>query len=94
MKSVDLVVMEMLTDMMIMDDMTITMVAHTIATDTMKLDTIARIFFFSVKSNICQIIPDREKRSVYEVRQEKLIEHEDDPEWDDHILMTHDIAVV
>ena len=40
MKSVDLVVMEMLTDMMIMDDMTITMVVHTIATDTISFENL------------------------------------------------------
>lgn len=40
MKSVDLVVMEMLTDMMIMDDMTITMVADMIATDTISFENL------------------------------------------------------
>ena len=64
------------------------------AGDFMEFDTIAGIFFFSIESYICQIVPDREESGIHEVREKQLIEHEHDSEWDDSILMTHDIPIV
>ena len=72
--------------------MSITMSSST--SDFMEFDTIAGIFFFSIESYICQIVPDREESGIHEIREKELIEHEDDSEWDDSILMTHDIPIV
>jgi len=40
-----------------------------------------------------EIIPDRECCGIHEIRKEELIEHEDDPEWEECILMTEYIAI-
>jgi hypothetical protein len=66
----------------------------TTSCDFMELDTVTRIFFLAVKSYIREIIPDREKCCIHEIRKEELVEHEDDTERDDSILMTHDIRVI
>lgn len=53
----------------------------------MKLNTIGCIIFFSIKSNITEIVPDREECSVDEIRQEELVEHQHNRQWDDNILL-------
>lgn len=40
-----------------------------------------------------EIVPDRECCGVYQIREKELVEHEDDSEWDESILVTHDIAI-
>lgn len=64
------------------------------SSDFMKLDTIARIILGPIKSYMWEIIPDRENGSIDQIRKKEFIEHEDDPERKDNILMTHDIAIV
>ncbi len=66
----------------------------TTSSDLMELDTVACIFFFPVKSDICEIVPYRKEGCIHEIRQEEFIEHEDDSERDDRILMTHDVAII
>jgi hypothetical protein len=61
-------------------------------THLMKLDTIRCIFFFSVESDMGEIVPDRESHSTHQIGEEELVEHEDDPEWYDRILMRYDIG--
>jgi hypothetical protein len=56
------------------------------STDLMELDTVMRVFFFTVKPYISEIVPDREDRRTHDVREEDLIEHEEYPEWDNRIL--------
>ena len=66
----------------------------TTSCDFMELYTIARIFFLTVKSDIREIVPHRKKCCVHQIREQELIEHEDDTERDDRILMTHDVAII
>lgn len=82
--------------MIIMSSMVIISMVITMTTSShfVELYTIAGIFFFPIKSNIREVIPDREKCCVDKVGKEKLVEHQDDPERDDHILVTHDIRVI
>lgn len=60
----------------------------------MKLYTIARVIFFSIKSDICEIVPYWEKGGVHEIGEEEFIEHQHNTKWYDRILMAHDIAIV
>ena len=68
-------------------------VMSTTSADFMELDTVVRVFFFAVKSNIGEIVPDREDRRTHDVGEEDLIEHEEDTEWYDRIL-TCDYPVI
>ncbi len=61
-------------------------IMSTTSTDFMELDTVVRVFFFTVESYIGEIVPDREDRRTHDVGEEDLIEHEEYPKWDDRIL--------
>ena len=61
--------------------------------DFMELDSIVSIVLRAVESHMREIVPDREEGSIHEIRQEEFIEHEDDSERNDRILMAHHIAV-
>ena len=67
--------------------------SSTLSSYLMELDTIARVLLPSVESYICQIVPDREESSIHKIREEKLIEHEDDSEWDDSVLMGYHVSI-
>ena len=45
-------------------------------TDLMELDSIGSIFFGSIKSNMGEIVPDRERHSADNIGKEELVEHE------------------
>lgn len=62
-------------------------------TDLMELDSITGIIFRSIESHMWEIVPDRQCCSIYQIREEELVEHEDDSEWNKGILMTHDITI-
>jgi hypothetical protein len=61
-------------------------VMSTTSTNFMELDAVVRVFFFTVKSDIGEIVPDREDRRTHDVGEEDLVEHEEYPKWDDRIL--------
>ena len=65
----------------------------TMSTDFMKFYAIAGIFFFLIESNIGEIVPDREDRRCDDIGKEDLIEHEEDTEWEDDILTSHDEGI-
>ncbi len=75
--------------MRIMSRVAMVIMSTTMSTHFMKLNTIAGIFFFLIKSYIGEIVPNREHRCSYYIREEYLVEHEKYPEWDDDILTTH-----
>lgn len=52
----------------------------------MELNTIVRIIFSSVKSNIRKIEPYREKCCIYQVGKQKLVQHNEYHSWDDERL--------
>ena len=59
----------------------------------MKFDPIVGIILGPIESNMREIVPDRENGCIHEIRKKELIEHENDSEWDDRILMTDDICI-
>lgn len=59
----------------------------------MKLDTIVGILGFFIKTNMREIVPDREDCRIDYVGEKNLIEHQKYPKWDDSILMCHDIEI-
>ena len=61
-------------------------VMSTTSADFMELDTVVRVFFFAVKSDIGEIVPYRKYRCTHDVGEEDLIEHEEYPKWYDRIL--------
>ena len=52
-----------------------------------------RIFFFSIKSYIREIVPYREERCIDKIGEKKLVEHENNTKWYDEVLCSHDISI-
>ena len=71
--------------------MIITTVSTT-PTYLMELDSIGGVFIFSIKSDMRQIVPDGECNRGKYIGQKKLVEHEEDSEWENRILMVHNIG--
>ena len=89
-RTVSMIIMSIMSSMVIMT----MIVAMPTPSYFVKLDTVTRILFFPIKSDICEVVPDREKCRVDEIRKEKFVEHEDNPKRNDHVLVTHDIPIV
>ena len=60
--------------------------------DLMELDTIGGILFGFVESYMSEIVPDREGDCTDNIGEEELVEHKEDPEWYDGILVCDHIA--
>ena len=56
----------------------------------MKFYPIVRSFLFLVKSDTREIIENREYHGCDDIREKKLVNHENCPERNDDVLMTHD----
>jgi hypothetical protein len=63
-----------------------------ITTHFMELNTICSIFIFPIESDMREIIPDRESYRAHNIREKELVEHEENPEWQDTILVLNHIS--
>lgn len=65
-----------------------------LSTYFMKLYSIVRVVFLSIKSNICEIIPNREECRIHQIWEKKLIKHKNNSKWNYIILVTHYETIV
>lgn len=61
-------------------------------THFVEFNAIGSIFIFSIKSDMRKIIPDRECDRTHNIRKKELIEHKENPEWQNAILVLDHIA--
>lgn len=86
------------TTCMIIMSMTITMPSMMISSVStsylMKLDSIRSIIFLFIETHMGKIVPYGKKRCGNNIRKKELIEHKNNSQRNDDILMTHHISII